>query len=62
MRELNVSEIDQVNGAAEITIDLGFVKVKFNDQEGASVYRAAVEGMTDFFMWWDPEELLCTGS
>lgn len=62
MRELNMGEIDKVSGAANFIFDFGFFRLEFNDAEGASVYRSAVSSMTDFFMWWDPEELLSEGS
>lgn len=62
MRVLQLEEIEQVSGAAEFTFSLGPVEVKVTSGEIAGLYESAVSSMTDFFMWWDPEELLCTGS
>ena len=62
MRELNMSEMDQISGAADFWFDIKVFGGSFSSGEVASLYESAVSSMTDFFMWWDPEELLCTGS
>lgn len=58
MRLLENEEIAEVSGAARVWVDLGFFGFELTGEDIMSGYNSAVNGMTDFFMWWDPQDLV----
>lgn len=58
MNELTERELEEVSGGLEVELNFGVIRVRVSGAEIMSAYDSAVNGMTDFFMWWDPQDLV----
>lgn len=58
MNVLTEHELEEVSGGLEVEVDFGVISLRITGGEIASAYESAVSRMTDFFMWWDPEDLV----